>query len=223
MTIPTAELCARYRRLYLPAVADALYSLGMPEHVLPSRLRPLFPEQRMVGVAFTVRGAAIEPHVDWETGIERISSYLEVFERLPADSVMVSVNPDSHVGHFGELTGNSAQQRGCAGVVLDGNLRDIEGLRAIGFQVFYNDLSPLNAIGRWEMVASQVPVSVGDVVVHPGDLIIGEFDGVLVVPQADAERVLTTAEEIVGAEQHVRDDMRAGETPLAALDRHGHI
>lgn len=223
MTIPLDEVCARYRRLYLPAVADALYSLGLPEQVLPSRLRPLFPEARMVGAAFTVLGAPIEPPVDWNTGIERISSYLEVFERLPANSVMVSVNPDSHVGHFGELTGNSAQQRGCAGVVLEGNLRDIEGLRQIGFQVFYNDLSPLNAIGRWEMVASQVPVTVGDITVHPGDIVIGEYDGILVVPARDAEAVLLAAEEIVGAEHRVRDEMQAGESPLSALDRHGHI
>jgi regulator of RNase E activity RraA len=216
-------MCDRYRRLYMPAVADALYQLGMDEQVLPSSLRPLFAEQRMVGAAFTVLGHPIDPPVGWDPGIERIASYLEVFDRLHADSVLVSVNPDSHVGHFGELTGNSAKQRGCAGVVLDGNLRDIEGLRAIGFQVFYRDLSPLNAIGRWEMVASQVPVSIGGVTIHPGDIVIGEFDGILVVPGGDAEAVLVAAEEIVGAEARVRGEMRAGESPLSSLERHGHI
>ncbi len=219
----TADLCARYRRLYMPAVADALYSLGMPEQVLPTTLRPLFSEERIAGIAFTLQGAPIEPHIDWETGIERITSYLEVFEHLTPDTVIVSVNPNSHVGHFGELTGNSAQQHGCVGVILDGNLRDIEGLRDIGLQVFYRDLSPLNAIGRWEMVASQIPVTIGDVTIHPGDVIIGEFDGVLVVPGADAETVLLRAEEIVAAEKLVRSEMQAGESPLSSLDRHGHI
>jgi regulator of RNase E activity RraA len=221
--IPTAELCARYRRLYVPAVADALYSLGLPEQVLPSALRPLFPEQRIVGVAFTVEGRAIEPLIPWDPGIERIESYLRVFEELPPDSIMVSVNPSSHVGHFGELTGNSAQQRGCVGVILDGNLRDIQGLRDIGFQVFYRDLSPLNAIGRWEMVASQVPVTIGGITIEPGDVVMAEFDGILVIPSAQAERVLLAAEEIVGAEELVRDEMRAGESPLSSLERHGHI
>ena len=156
MTIANSELCERYRRLYMPAVCDAVYSLGMEEKVLPSSLRPLFPEERIAGIAYTVVGKAIEPPIEWDPGIERISSYLEMFEHLPTDSVLVSVNPDSHVGHFGELTGNSARARGCVGVILDGNLRDIEGLRDIGLQVFYRDLSPLNAIGRWEMVQSQV-------------------------------------------------------------------
>ena len=218
-----ATLCRRYRELYLPAVSDALYALGLPEQVLPTSLRPLFPEQRVVGIAFTVRGEAIEPRIGWDDGIERIRSYLEVFEQLEPDSILVHVNGSSPVGHFGELTANSARQRGCVGCILDGNLRDIEGLRAIGFQVFYRDLSPLNAIGRWEMVAAQQPVTIGDITVEPGDVVIGEFDGVLVVPKADAERVLLKAEEIVSAEVRVREDMRAGVPPLEGLRRHGHI
>ena len=137
--------------------------------------------------------------------------------------MLVSVNPDSHVGHFGELTGNSAQQHGCVGVILDGNLRDIEGLRDIGLQVFYRDLSPLNAIGRWEMVASQVPVTIGEVTIIPGDVVLAEFDGILVIPAADAKRVLIRAEEIVGAEELVREEMQAGVSPLASLERHGYI
>lgn len=223
MAIERSELCARYRRLYMPAVADALYALGKPEQVLPTALRPLFPEDRIAGIAFTVRGRAIEPHIGWEPGKERIASYLRVFEQLEPDSVMVSVNPDSHVGHFGELTGNSAKQHGCVGVILDGNLRDIEGLREAGLQVFYRDLSPLNAIGRWEMKASQIPVTIGDITIHPGDVIIGEFDGVLVVPGEDAEEVLIATEEIVGSEARVREEMRAGVSPLESLERHGHI
>lgn len=219
----TAELCARYRALYLPAVCDALYELGLPEQVLPTFLRPLFPEQRIVGRAFTVKGRVIEPRIGWEPGIERIRSYLEVFERLEPDSLLVHVNGTSPVGHFGELTANSARQHGCVGCVLDGNLRDIEGLREIGFQVFYRDLSPLNAIGRWEMELCQEPVEIGGIAVHPGDIVIGEFDGVLVVPAAEAERVLLKTEEIVSAEGRVRAEMRAGVPPIESLARHGHI
>ena len=220
--LETHELCERYRKLYLPAVADALYELGLPEQVLPTYLRPLFPEQRMVGLAFTVEGRPLAA-IGWEAGLVRIRSYLEIFERLDADSVLVSVNPNSHVGHFGELTANSARAHGCAGCVLDGNLRDIEGLRAIGFQVFYRDLSPLNAIGRWEMIQSQQPVLIGGIAVKPGDVVFGEFDGILVVPQEHAEAVLLKAEEIVAAEKHVRDEVRQGTSPLDSLDRHGHI
>lgn len=223
MSLSTTELCARYRKLWVPVVCDALYALGMPERVLPSSLRPLYAEQRIAGVAYTVLGRAIEPHIAWDPGIERIESYLRVFEELTPDTVMVSVNPGSHVGHFGELTANSAAQHGCVGVILDGNLRDVEGLREIGFQVFFRDVSPLNAIGRWEMEASQVPVTIGDVTVEPGDVVLAEFDGIVVVPAADAEVVLLKAEEITGAEAKVREEMRTGQSPLESLERHGHI
>ncbi len=222
MALDRTELCARYRKLYLPAVADAIYRGGGTEQVLPSTLRPLFPETRVVGVAFTVQGTSIE-QCGWDEGVERIGSYLRVFEELQPDDVLVSVNGDSHVGHFGELTGNSALVHGCTGVILDGNLRDIEGLREIGLPVFYRDLSPLNAIARWEMSASQVPVRIGDIDIHPGDIIFAEFDGILVIPKDDAEAVLLAAEAVERGEQLVRDDLRSGLSPADGLAKHGYI
>jgi 4-hydroxy-4-methyl-2-oxoglutarate aldolase len=220
---PLAELCERYRRLYLPAVCDALFHLGMEEKVLPSALRPLDPQSRIVGEAYTVAGRDIVPRVGWDEGIERMRPYLEMFERLTRDSVLVSTTPGGAVGHFGELTGNAARASGCVGCILDGNLRDIEGLRAIGFDVFYRDVNPLNGIGRWEMVAEQEPVTIGGVTVSPGDIVVAEFDGILVVPRADAVTVLERAEEIVGGEGRVRDEVQAGNSPWSSFERHGYI
>jgi 4-hydroxy-4-methyl-2-oxoglutarate aldolase len=195
----------------------------MEEKVLPSSLRPLDPEQRIVGAAFTVEGHEIA-RVGWDEGIARMRPYLEVFEQLTPDSLLVSTTPgDGRVGHFGELTANAARAHGCVGAVLDGNLRDIEGMRAIGFQVFYRDLSPLNGIGRWEMVASQQPVDIGGVVVQPGDIVFAEFDGILVVPRAQAVTVLEKAEAIVGAEGRVRAEVKDGASPWSSFERHGHI
>jgi len=217
------EICERYRRLYIGVVCDAMYELGLKEPVLPSNLRPLFPDQRMVGIAHTVLGSAIEPTIPWDAGVDRITSYLNVFEELEPDSVLVSVNRGSTVGHFGELTANAARTRGCTGVLLDGNLRDVEGLREIGFQVFFRDLSPKNAIGRWEMVGHQVPVEIGDVTISPGDLIFAEFEGVLVVPERHIIEVLKKAEEVIAAETLVREEVQSGSTPLESFNRHGHI
>ena len=220
--IAPAELCERFRKLYMPAVCDAVYELGLPEQVLPTYLRPLFPEQRIVGRAFTVEGREIA-QVGWDEGVARMRSYLEMFERLEPDTVLVSTTPSGRVGHFGELTANSAKAHGCVGCILDGNLRDIEGMREIGFQVFYRDLSPLNGIGRWEMIASQHPVMIGDVTVKPNDIVFAEFDGILVVPHEHAEAVLVRAESIVNAEKQVRDELSQGLSPNASFDRHGHI
>lgn len=207
----------------MPVVCDALYELGLPERVLSSQLRPLLPDQRIVGHAFTVQGAAIDPIVGWDEGKLRISSYLEAFQRIEKDHVIVSSNPKSSVGHFGELTGNSALKNGCVGVILDGNLRDTSGLKEIGLQVFYKDLSPLNGIGRWEMLSCQEKVVIDGIDVFPGDIVVAEFDGVLIVPGTEAERVLIKSEEIAGIELLVRSDMKLGVSPLEGLTRYGHI
>lgn len=216
-------LCARLRALPTPVICDAMYALGIPEKTLSSRLRPLLPDQRIVGAAFTVVGRAIEPEVGWDKGIPRIQPYLRVFDELEPDSVLVSVNPGSAVGHFGELTGNAAKAKGCQGVILDGNLRDTEGLVRIGFQVFYPTLSPLNAIGRWEMVEKQVPVTIDGISIAPGEVIVADFDGVIVVPREECERVLIEAESIDSAEAKVRAEAESGASPIESLERHGHI
>lgn len=221
--VELAELARRYRALYLPAVCDALYELDMAEQLLPTSLRSLSPTQSFVGEAFTVLGTEIQPKVDWDEGIVRMRPYLDVFEQLRPDSVMVSKTEEGEVGHFGELTANAAKRRGCVGVVLDGNLRDVKGLREIDFPVVYRDLNPRNGIGRWEMAGRQIPLRIGDVTIRPGDIVFAEFEGVLVVPRADAQLVLERAEGIAGAELQVRQDIRAGATPSDSLDRHGHI
>ena len=137
MSIPPAELCARYRRLYVPAVCDALYWMGFPSRCCPATCARCSPSSASPGWPTRSRGRPSSRASDARPGIERITSYLRVFEELTPDSVLVSVSPDTHVGHLGELCCNSAKQHGCAGAILDGNLRDIEGIREIGFQVFY--------------------------------------------------------------------------------------
>jgi len=89
--------------------------------------------------------------------------------------------------------------------------------------VFFRDLSPLNAIGRWEMVGHQVPVEIGGVTINPGDLIFAEFEGVVAVPQERIVEVLEKAEEITQAESLVRSEVQSGSTPLESFNRHGHI
>ena len=217
------ELCERFRRLYLPAVSDALYHLGIEEQVLPSSLRPLHPEQRIVGEAFTLEGREIVPRVAWEEGIERMRPYLEMFERLTPDSVLVHTTPaPATAGHFGELTGNSAKARGCQGVILDGNVRDIERLGEAGFQVFYRDLSPLNGIGRWEMTSTQQPVTIGGDTAPRRCIVHAEFDGILVVPRDHAVRVLEKAEDSRRRGPRPRE-LVGGDTPWSSFERHGYV
>jgi len=222
--IELAELCERYRVLTVPEVCDALYELRAPEQVLSSKLRPLLSDTTIVGEAFTVLGTDTIPPVGWDEGVIRVQSYLNMLDEVTPNTVMVHTNRGpSTMGNFGELTANAVQQRGCQGVILDGNLRDSAGMRAIDFQIFYKDYSPLNGIGRWHLVSFQEPVTVDGIEIVPGDIICADFDGVVVIPRTDAERVLITAEAVSEAELHVRAEMQNGMAPLESFQTHGHF
>ena len=168
----------RYRKLYMPAVCDALYELGLPERFSPPRSGRSSPSNdRRRGVHGQRPRDRAAPRLGRGNQADHVRTSRCSSASSPTRSWCTS-NGDSPVGHFGELTANSASQQGCVGCILDGNLRDIEGLREIGFQVFYRDLSPLNgsAAGRWSPRRS--PSQSGASTVDPGDIVIGEFDGV---------------------------------------------
>lgn len=192
MAILLDELCSRLRSLYLPAVCDAIYELGPAEPVLPTTLRPLLdPAPRVVGEAYNVQGAGIEPLVSWDEGLPRKRSYLRMFEKLPPYTVLVSTTPlSSTVGHFGELTTNAAKSRRSLGAVVDGNLWDIEGMRDISLRVFYRSLSPLKCADRWATTALQIHITIDDVGIRRGDIVLAEAKAILITLRKDAERIL---------------------------------
>ena len=153
--------------------------------------------------------------------------YLEMFERLTPDSVLVSHDPGAGNGRPLRRADRErrAARTAASGMILDGNLRDIEGLRAIGFPVFYRDLSPLNGIGRWEMTASQQPIAIGGVTVHPGDIVFAEFDGDPRRPARGRGRPCSSAPRTSPAARAAcaTEQVEGGSSPWSSFQRHGYI
>ena len=104
--------------------------------------------------------------------------------------------------------------------MIDGGCRDVRLIEAIGFPVFARFVTPEDSTWRWEVTATQEPITIGTVRVEPGDWVVGDEDGVVVVPATVAEDVLTAAEAKVGTENLVRDAVRDGMTPLEAYERY---
>ena len=123
--------------------------------------------------------------------------------------------------HLGELSVTSLKARGVAGCVLDGGCRDVAFIRDEGFPVFTRFVTPEDSTWRWELEATQVPVTIGRVRIEPGDWIVGDDDGVVVVPQTIAEDVLTEAEQKAATESEIRVAVREGMPPLEAYERYG--
>jgi 4-hydroxy-4-methyl-2-oxoglutarate aldolase len=207
----------RFAAIYTAALADILDARGLRHQTLPPSIRPLEADTRLAGPAFTVLGRPAATH-DYAQAIRKV---LAMLGDVPSAHVAVYACNQEFAAHLGELSVTSLKSRGVAGCVLDGGCRDISFIRDEGFPVFCRFVTPEDSTWRWKLEATQVPVTIGTVSVEPGDWVVGDDDGVVVVPHAIAEDVLAEAERKAATESEVRVAVRAGMPPLEAYERYG--
>ena len=217
MHAPDRELASRFDALYTAALTDVLDGLGLGAQTLPPEIRPLAATMRLAGPAFAVEGRP-QPGVEYDDSITRI---LECLGAVPAGSVAVYATHDDASAQFGELSATSFAARGVAGVVLDGGCRDVDFIVREGFPVFCRYTTPQDSVPRWLLERYGHEVEIGGVRIATGDWVVGDSDGVVIVPSERAEAVVVEAERIVGTETHVRQAVREGMPPLEAYRRYG--
>ena len=186
------ELIDGFNQVAVASVADAVDKVCGKRGYMATCIKPRINDKRICGPAATVLEAATDEFVPPQHA-------LDLIDEAPAGSVIViSIEGgESDVAVWGGLMTAGAVANGHVGAVLDGGVRDLTEIRRdYGFPVYARDVSPGTTLGRYRTVASQVPVRVGDVLVHPGDILVGDVDGVVVVPRAQAEEVLKVAREI---------------------------
>jgi regulator of RNase E activity RraA len=210
----------RFDAIYTAALADILDARGQHDQTLPPGIRPLERGLRLAGPAYTVKGgpASNRRAEAYELALRKVLSMLG---EVPAGHVAVYACEQDVAAHLGELSVTSLKARGVAGCVLDGGCRDVRFVLDEGFPVFCRFVTPEDSTWRWELEATQVPVTIGNVEIEPGDWIIGDDDGVVVVPQAIAEDVLAEAEQKTVTESEIRVAVRDGMLPLDAYERFG--
>ena len=128
---------------------------------------------------------------------------------------------DPGTAHWGELVSTAARLRGCAGAVIDGGVRDVERIIEMAFPVFARYRTPADIRGRWRYVEVGIPIRIGEVLIQPGDFVVGDPNGVVVVPKDLALEVLLEAEKVVEIEDKIREELRAGEDPLKLYAKYG--
>ena len=207
----------RFAALYTAALADVLDDRGLLDQTLPPEIRALVPGMRVVGQAFTVTGKP-SAQADWDATIRKT---LAMLGSVPAGHVAVYATGHDRSAHFGELSAVSLASRGVAGCVIDGGCRDTRFIAEQGFPVFTRFVTPEDSTWRWEVTATQVPIELGSVRIAPGDWVVGDEDGVVVVPQDVAGEVLEAAEGKAATENEIRAAVRAGTSPLEAFERYG--
>ena len=209
----------RFGRIYTAAITDVMDGLGLPRQTLPWTIRPLTAEMRLAGYAFTARG---RPHRG--TPRERDATlrlFLKMLGAVPADSVLVLASSDNTAAHFGELSAAWFRARRVRGAVIDGSTRDAASVARLRFPTFVRYRTPQDSVGRWRVRDWGQPVTIGGVRVALGDIVVGDWDGVVVVPRRVAHEVLVRCEKLVGTENKVRAAVRRGMTPLDAYEKFG--
>lgn len=215
--ISTPKLCDRYASLYTGAVTDVLDDAGFQDQTLSPEISPIRDDSRMAGIAYPCRGRP-NRSVDTETNIRNILRMLG--DAPPHSVVMYETNADA-AAQIGELSVECLQAGDCRGAVVDGGARDLDFILDTEFPLFTRYITPADAVPRWELLSWDEPAVVGGVEVRPGDVVMGDVDGVAVVPHEVAVDVLREAESLVDTEDQVREAVRAGTHPLDVYDEYG--
>ena len=206
-------------KLYSAVLSDVLDGLGSARHALSPGIRPLDDSLILFGRA---RTALYAPVYHVEEGVNPYELEIKLVDDLKTGDVAVMACPlPERMGPWGELLTTAARARGAAGCVTDGLVRDVRLIREMRFPVFSGGIGPLDSKGRGIVVAIDVPVECGGVLVSPGDWIFGDVDGVVVLPGSLCERALRDALQKAASENTVRAELAAGEPLASVFARHG--
>lgn len=144
---------------------------------------------------------------------------LEILDQAEPGSVLVYVMQDGlDIAAMGNLMATTAKVRGLAGAVIDGAVRDVTEIREIGFPVWSRRVSPATSVGRMISVDKQIPVQCGGITVNPGDYLVADADGVVVVPQGAAERVVELLKQYADKETKMVPIIKEHKSMLKALE-----
>lgn len=211
------DWAARFRRIYTGAVADVLDSHGLRNQVMSREITPLTLNMKLAGPAFPGRGEPTDDITHDDT-----SSRLAMLESVKPGSVSVwACGGHEGSAHWGEIMTRAAMERGSAGAVIDGGLRDTDFVLELDYPVFSRFRSSASSIGRWDILEWDCTIQVGQTTVHPGDWIFGDADGVVVVPFDVVDDVLNDSEAKARKEADMRRQLSEGARPSEVFKKLG--
>ncbi len=203
-----APLPENWQQLFSAVLSDSLDAVGMMNQAMAASIRPLDDSLKMCGRARTgiyMETASVEP------GVNPYELEIAIVDDLkPGDVAVFACGGSSRIAPWGSLLSTATKARGAAGCVTDGLVRDILEIRRMGLPVFHGGIGPLDSKGRGQIQAIDVPVICAGVRVAPGDLVFGDADGVVVVPQAVEAEVLAIAFDKISGEHHSINELRRG-------------
>jgi regulator of RNase E activity RraA len=209
------------QNLYVPVVCDVLDALGYRHCAMHQRLRPLLPDRRACGFVGRARTARWM-ETDYVVEDDPYGREIELMDSLrPGDVVIHSTDYAGTNAPWGELMSTIAQRNGAVGCVCDSQIRDCNRIIDLGFPVYFAGIRPLDSQGRGRVMALDVPVRCGEVLVRPGELVFADFDGIVVVPRDVEAEALRRAHEKAQHESASRAELLAGKSLREVFDKYG--
>lgn len=205
------------KQLYTAVISDSLDELGYRDQAMSHSLRPLFAGVRLAGWARTIKCIDVDeiPDEPYATEIEAVDSILS------GEIPVVATGGSIRNAPWGELLSTAAMARGARGAVIDGFVRDVKKIEKLGFSVFATGIKPVDSKGRGLVVDYNVPINCGGVKVFPGDLIVGDYDGVVVIPAGLVSEVLRRATQKASCENHSREELLGGAYLRDVYEKYG--
>ena len=198
-------------------IADAVEEATGARGWMSADVKPIY-DARIVGRAAT---ALMRPVLKNDNRKYQ-NHILDILDEAPAGSVLVYVMEDGlEIAAMGNLMGTTAKVRGLAGAVIDGAVRDITELRRLQFPVWSRRVSPATSVGRMISVDKQIPVKCSEIMVHPGDYIVADADGVVVVPVAAADAVIDLLKKYDDKESKMIPIIEREKSMRKALEQYG--
>ncbi len=217
-SVPEEEIIERYERLYTGAVNDVMREMCMPNQGLPPQIIPLRDEMVVAGFAFTIRSTA-DPTLGGELEVR-----VKMLDELRPNMVCVwNANGVDGASHWGGVMTRASRIRGVRGAIIDGGIRDTKDILAQGFPIWYRYRTSNGALSRCKITHYQVPIVMEGVIIKPGDLILADIDGGLVVPRKIVEQVLQRAEQIERNEGEIKEWVDAGLPAETIHERGGYF
>lgn len=206
--------------LYSAVLSDVLDEFGLMKQAMRPFIRPVDDSLVMMGRART--GLFADTYGVRE-GENPYTVEIELLDDLkPGDvAVLACHGPTERIAPWGELLTTASLARGGVGCVTDGLVRDLRHIKQLRFPVFHGGIGPLDTRGRARMTERDVAVECGGVAVCSGDIVFGDIDGVVIIPQDHATKVIERAKQKITSENHTRDELRQGRLLAEVYEKYG--
>ena len=204
--------------LFSAVLADILDELGIRNSALEDRIRPLSPNMKIMGRAFTILAADVyeQPQDPYKLELAAVDNLKK------GDVVVVKINGSisSPCGFWGELLSTAALSHGCLGAVIDGHTRDAQRIIEMNFPIFVRGFSPYDSKGRTDVVAYQIPIKSGNTLINPGDIIFADLDGIVCIPKKLEDVVIEKALNKLKYEDIVKQELLKGASAQEVFDKY---